>query len=113
MSPPPRKKKRKRIQGTVRSSSEVTARSMRTPKRVVYPSKLPAATDVVAIECPVCADIVWSRHVHDFRPCRCNYCFIDGGRDYSRIGWGNESIARPWPSVRYLTLRVSKDIAVD
>ena len=95
----------------MRAAKAVTGKHMlKAPKLMPHPHKLPADTDVVAIECPVCADIVWSRHVHDFRPCQCNYCFIDGGRDYTRIGWGNETIARPWPSVRYLTLRIAEEI---
>lgn len=40
------------------------------------------------IECPRCKERIWSRHRHDFRRCSCNYCFVDGGRDYTRMGWG-------------------------
>lgn len=43
---------------------------------------------VAAIECPRCQEQVWSRHRHDFRHCKCGYCFIDGGRDYTRTGYG-------------------------
>lgn len=41
---------------------------------------------VAAIKCPKCGDVVWSRSRHDFRNCKCGRNFIDGGRDYTRIG---------------------------
>lgn len=41
---------------------------------------------VVAIVCPKCHDVVWSRHRHDFRECKCGRNYIDGGRDYTRCG---------------------------
>ena len=40
-----------------------------------------------AIQCPTCKDIIYSRAVHDFRYCSCHECFIDGGFDYTKIGW--------------------------
>lgn len=40
-----------------------------------------------AIQCPKCEDIVYSRHRHDLRWCSCNSCYIDGGFDYTRIGF--------------------------
>jgi len=73
-------------------------------KAVVYPAKLPLNTEIAAIECPVCADIVWSRYTHDMRYCRCGYCFIDGGRAYSRWGFGTEEVPRPWPIPQFLVL---------
>lgn len=44
---------------------------------------------VDAIICPKCSDTVWSRHRHDMRFCSCEYCFIDGGRSYTRVGYGH------------------------
>lgn len=44
---------------------------------------------VSAIRCLKCGDTVWSRHRHDLRRCRCNACYIDGGRDYTRVGFTN------------------------
>jgi hypothetical protein len=41
---------------------------------------------VPAIKCLKCNDIVWSRHRHDCRWCKCKSCFIDGGGDYARYG---------------------------
>lgn len=73
-------------------------------KPVVYPTKLPLNMEIDAIECPVCADIVWSRYTHDMRYCRCGYCFIDGGRSYTRWGFGNENVTRPWPIPQFLVL---------
>ena len=47
---------------------------------------------VNGIECPMCQEQIWSRYGHDFRRCKCQYCFVDGGRSYLRYGWGNEMI---------------------
>ncbi len=43
---------------------------------------------VAGIACPRCGAQIWSRHRHDFRYCPCGYCYVDGGRDYLRFGWG-------------------------
>lgn len=41
--------------------------------------------EVNAIQCPMCQDVVWSRHRHDFRNCECGAVAIDGGRDYVKV----------------------------
>lgn len=51
---------------------------------------------VDAILCPKCDKHVWSRYRHDCRDCPCGYCFIDGGRVYTRIGWGGPKWPEPW-----------------
>lgn len=51
---------------------------------------------VSGIECPHCFQRIWSRYGHDFRHCFCGYCFIDGGFNYQRSGWGGEEFPRPW-----------------
>ncbi len=61
---------------------------------------------VVAIICPHCADCVWSRHVHDMRPCFCGYCYIDGGRSYTRSGWGGSDWPKPWKQPEMVTIKV-------
>jgi hypothetical protein len=53
-------------------------------------------TKVEGIVCPRCKAWVWSRHRHDCRSCFCGYCFIDGGRDYTRVGYGGPDWPRPW-----------------
>lgn len=45
-------------------------------------------TTVSGICCPRCLSHVWSRHRHDMRYCPCEYSFVDGGRDYTRVGYG-------------------------
>lgn len=40
-----------------------------------------------AIRCKKCGDVVQSKHRHDFRYCKCNSVFVDGGEDYGRRGW--------------------------
>lgn len=42
---------------------------------------------VTGIRCGKCQSEVVSLSRHDFRYCQCEACFIDGGFDYSRIGW--------------------------
>ncbi len=34
-----------------------------------------------AIECPLCADQIFSMYNHDWRSCACGGCMIDGGQD--------------------------------
>lgn len=46
------------------------------------------STEVDGIECPFCSEQLWSKYRHDFHYCGCGYCFVDGGRDYLRCGWG-------------------------
>jgi len=41
---------------------------------------------VSAIKCLECGDTVFSRARHDMRWCSCRSCYIDGGRDYCRMG---------------------------
>lgn len=41
---------------------------------------------VSAIVCLTCKYTVFSRARHDFRRCQCGECFIDGGRDYTKVG---------------------------
>lgn len=44
---------------------------------------------VNAIQCPHCRDIIFSRTRHDHRSCSCGKVFIDGGRDYERVGYAD------------------------
>jgi hypothetical protein len=38
------------------------------------------------IRCLKCGDIIESKHVHDFKFCKCENIFIDGGNNYTRYG---------------------------
>lgn len=38
------------------------------------------------LKCAVCEDIIESKSVHDFRPCKCGAIFVDGGDEYTRMG---------------------------
>lgn len=38
------------------------------------------------IRCLKCNDIIESKHVHDFKKCKCGSCFIDGGDEHTRVG---------------------------
>lgn len=38
------------------------------------------------IRCLKCNDIIESKYIHDLQKCKCGDCFIDGGKEYSRIG---------------------------
>lgn len=44
---------------------------------------------VWGVECPQCLSRIWSQYTHDFHHCPCGYCFVDGGRDYLRAGYGS------------------------
>lgn len=52
--------------------------------------RMPKYITVRGIQCPHCLEPIWSRHGHDFRYCFCGYCFIDGGANYTRVGFGWE-----------------------
>jgi hypothetical protein len=41
---------------------------------------------VKGIQCPKCDDRIWSRGQHHLRKCKCGASFVDGGREYLRIG---------------------------
>lgn len=41
---------------------------------------------VKGIKCPSCELVVWSRGQYDFRYCSCRKSWVDGGREYLRIG---------------------------
>lgn len=36
------------------------------------------------IRCKKCGDVIESKHVHDFKLCKCGAVGVDGGRDYLR-----------------------------
>ena len=38
------------------------------------------------IRCLKCNDVIESLSIHDCKECKCGACFIDGGKEYSRIG---------------------------
>lgn len=40
------------------------------------------------VRCKKCNDIIESIHSYDFKKCKCNSIFLDGGKDYQRYGWG-------------------------
>lgn len=40
------------------------------------------------IQCLDCKDVIYSVYRHDCRACKCGAVFIDGGREYTRIGYG-------------------------
>lgn len=40
-----------------------------------------------AIKCNHCGDVVESTSRHDFKYCKCGTVFVDGGKDYQRIGF--------------------------
>ena len=39
------------------------------------------------IRCLECGDVIESLSRHHMKFCRCKAIFIDGGDDYTRIGW--------------------------
>lgn len=38
-------------------------------------------------KCNICGDIIESKHVHDFKYCKCGRIFVDGGHAYLRRGF--------------------------
>lgn len=39
-----------------------------------------------AIRCLKCGNVIESKSRHHFQQCQCGACFVDGGKDYRRIG---------------------------
>lgn len=44
-------------------------------------------------QCLSCLDIIESKHVHDFKYCKCGAIFTDGGTEYIRRG-GNPDLIK-------------------
>jgi hypothetical protein len=43
-------------------------------------------------KCALCEDVIESKSRHDFVSCSCGAIFVDGGRDYCRMGGNMENI---------------------
>ena len=66
-----------------------------------------------AVQCKLCHQVIESKHVHDFRSCKCGEIFVDGGREYLRRGGGLDNVVecsevRSEPAVDWLTERFCK-----
>ena len=49
--------------------------------------------NIIALECPGCGDVIFSRSNHDYRSCTCDGISIDGGLgDYINSAWDHERI---------------------
>jgi len=62
-------------------------------------------TEVKAIECPNCKDIIFSRANHDFRSCSCKAVSIDGGFECKKVSWDTNF---PLPKEITLTINQTK-----
>ena len=38
------------------------------------------------LKCLICGDIIESKSIHDLVSCKCESCYIDGGKEYEHIG---------------------------
>lgn len=38
------------------------------------------------LKCLICGDIIESKSVHNLVSCKCESCYIDGGKEYEHIG---------------------------
>lgn len=41
-------------------------------------------------QCTHCEDVIQSSHRHDFVWCECKHIYVDGGKDYTRLGYPAE-----------------------
>lgn len=39
------------------------------------------------VRCKICDDVISSNYTHDLKKCSCGTIYVDGGREYQRIGW--------------------------
>jgi hypothetical protein len=53
-------------------------------------------TEVFAIQCMACGDVIYSRARHDYRSCTCGKIAIDGGFEYTRV------IGTEWDSTQLI-----------
>jgi hypothetical protein len=58
-------------------------------------------------QCPKCKDFVYSRARHDCRSCTCGAIFVDGGFEYTRIGF-SEEVGPPKPYTKYINVTKEK-----
>jgi len=63
---------------------------------------------VNAIKCTKCEDTIYSRAGHDFRSCSCGKFFIDGGFDYTRIGYEGKK-----PKITKMKVKATKQELYD
>lgn len=42
------------------------------------------------VKCLLCGDIIQSHYRHDFKRCKCENIFVDGGTDYFRMGFKSD-----------------------
>ena len=76
---------------------------------------------VQGIQCPRCSEKLWSKWGHDFHYCGCGYCFVDGGRNYLRYGWGiapeggntQETTREAWEVAKAATEKIGKPEMID
>ena len=60
-------------------------------------------TEVTAIECPSCKDVIYSRARHDYNKCSCGEVAVDGGFDYLKFAFKTQL-----PEQRRVNIDVSK-----
>lgn len=72
-----------------------------------------------AAECTVCHELIESKHVHDFRSCKCGRIAVDGGREYLRRLWNgpesliDRSVVEYHPASQWLTGRLTNVLTED
>lgn len=54
--------------------------------RGMTPDEIAPFRRVDAVHCTACNDVVYSPNRHSMIACSCDNVFIDGGRDYTRLG---------------------------
>lgn len=50
---------------------------------------------MTGVRCMFCKDVIYSRHRHDWRTCKCGGTFVDGGMDYLRYGTTDNTTPQP------------------
>lgn len=66
--------------------------------------KSPINRKIKGVQCLVCMARIFSWHRHDFRSCKCKEVFVDGGRDYLRVGFKSQE------TIRYVYFDSRKDV---
>jgi hypothetical protein len=72
----------------------------------------PIENTVTGIQCPLCEEVLVSLWGHDFHYCECGYCFVDGGRNYLRYGYGIPYPHEGTPAQQKLSMLATRRIGV-
>ena len=55
------------------------------------------------LQCKLCNDLIFSKHVHDYKQCKCGFVSIDGGNEYLKRGYNAAKLKEFFPEGHQIT----------